>query len=155
MDRVDLLLKARANSGRPFEATVRCESMNPVLFDGDIITIQKQNDYRVGDVLVYPYYGEGLLIHRLLRKSGNMMHCKGDNSFRIEEVDISQVVGKAVSVNDGNPVKPRGLKLLFVCWASLHINKLLVKHHNCLGPVVGSVFYRGYRLIYSGRKRKS
>lgn len=79
--------------------TVEGVSMNPTLFAGDIVTV-RAGEYDPGDILVY-YYKEGsLLIHRLLYIQNGRYFCKGDNAFRIEDVTIDQIMGKAVFVND-------------------------------------------------------
>jgi len=150
--KIELLLKARAKSNRPFEATVQSDSMSPALFEGDVVMIQKQHDYAIGDVLVYPYYDEGVLIHRLLRKSETLLHCKGDNCYRIEEIAENQVIGKAVSVNNETSIGPHGLNLKIVCWFSSHINKIFVKHNYRIDPVVKTVSYKVFRFLYLRRR---
>ena len=47
--------------------TVSGDSMLPVLSDGYVVTLKQEDQYRVGDILVYPYKEGKLLIHRLLR----------------------------------------------------------------------------------------
>lgn len=89
-------LKGQAN------VTVFGISMEPSLFEGDIVTIQKCDKYSIGDILVFNYKNEGVLIHRLLRYN-NRYFCKGDNSFRLEDVDLNEIIGKAVLVN-GTPI---------------------------------------------------
>ena len=79
-------------------------SMNPMMHDGDSVTIQHCNAYSVGDVLVFIYKGE-LLIHRLLKRSAGLFFCKGDNSFRLEDVKIENIAGKVIFIN-GETIPP-------------------------------------------------
>lgn len=72
-------------------------SMLPVLSSGDRIKIIKTDNIVLGDVIVF-FYGEELLVHRVLRIKNHVICCKGDNSFRIEKIDFCDVVGKVVSV---------------------------------------------------------
>ena len=72
--------------------------MNPTFKEGDIVTIQKSSQYSPGDILVYPYKEGTLLIHRLLHIDKRYF-CKGDNAFRIEDISVDQIIGKAVLVN--------------------------------------------------------
>ncbi len=92
------ILAARLSSGRTAEITVTGSSMNPVLFEGDIITVVRESSYAVGDILVFLYKGT-LLVHRLLKISGGRYFCKGDNAFRLEDFPASETIGKAALSN--------------------------------------------------------
>ncbi len=74
-------------------------SMNPTLFEGDKVVIKKCDQYKIGDILVFYYKNEEILIHRLI-KINNRYFCKGDNSFRLEDIEYNQIIGKAISVNN-------------------------------------------------------
>ena len=75
-------------------------SMNPTLKVGDLITIKKQENYNIGDILVF-IYKEELLVHRLIKKDSRY-YCKGDNSFRLEDITEEQILGKVILVNEKN-----------------------------------------------------
>lgn len=92
-----LLMRARLKT--PFKLTVSGTSMLPVLRDGDHITVYPRNVYDVGDVLVFIYGQNEILAHRLLKMEGGRCFCKGDNSFRIENIEMDKVVG-AVDIAD-------------------------------------------------------
>ncbi len=92
------IVGVRAKNGSPFRIRVRGTSMMPILNDGDIVTIQKSDIYSAGDILLYPFENEGLLLHRLLKINGSRYYCKGDNTFRIEEVMSNGIFGKVISV---------------------------------------------------------
>lgn len=68
-------------------------SMEPVLFEGDVIHIMC-GEYRIGDVLVFVYKHREILVHRYVGVSGNRLLCKGDNAFRLEDIEESAVFGK-------------------------------------------------------------
>ena len=93
------LLQAQKLRGKPFEITVVGDSMNPLLFEGDSVTIQPCKNYYVGDILVFTYKNDELLIHRLLLKKDGRYFCKGDNSFRLEDMTPEQVIGKVILIN--------------------------------------------------------
>jgi len=96
------LLFAQTRSGRAASLTVSGVSMNPTLYEGDIVTIQKADEYTPGDILVFVYKSGELLIHRLLKK--NMRYfCKGDNALRLEDVEAEQIAGKVILVNNIPP----------------------------------------------------
>lgn len=82
--------------------SVRGDSMYPILCNGDKIEVvlRTSEQYSVGDVIVFPYKNEGLIIHRILKIQEGRYFCKGDNSFRIEDILLDQAVGKAVISDD-------------------------------------------------------
>ena len=94
------ILKAKGQA----EICVTGISMNPTLFEGDTVIIKRCAEYQPGDILVYDYKNDGVLIHRLIHHNGRYF-CKGDNAFRLEDIDYDQIIGKAVFVN-GTPIPP-------------------------------------------------
>lgn len=83
--------------------TVIGVSMEPALQAGDVITVCECGEYKLGDILVYVYKTGELLVHRLL-KIGSKYYCKGDNAFRLEDVEKTQVLGKVIAVNGELPI---------------------------------------------------
>lgn len=86
------------------ESTLRVGgiSMMPVLCHGQTVTVRRSECYAVGDVLVYAYKNEGLLAHRLLKVENGRYFCKGDNSFRVEDVTAEQILGRIDLAEDAN-----------------------------------------------------
>ena len=80
------------------QITVTGFSMHPTLYEGDLVTITACTNYEAGDILVYDYKNEGILLHRLLLK-GDRYYCKGDNALRLEDILPNSVIGKVVAVN--------------------------------------------------------
>ena len=98
------LLFANLRAGRDMTIAVTGVSMNPTMWEGDRVTLQKSDAYTIGDVLVFVYKGE-LLIHRLLKIENGRYFCKGDNAFRLEDMAIDQIAGKVVLLNE-KPLAP-------------------------------------------------
>ena len=67
---VSKVLSAILKSKGQAEITVMGISMNPTLFEGDKVIIKKSNEYIIGDIIVFNYKNEGILIHRLLKYDG-------------------------------------------------------------------------------------
>lgn len=84
------------------DITISGTSMEPVLHNGETHTLIKQERYAIGDILVYEYKNEGLLAHRLLKVENNRYFCKGDNSFRLEDISEEQIIGKIESDDPNN-----------------------------------------------------
>ena len=77
-------------------------SMTPILLDNEVVSIKKKSNYIPGDILIFRYKMNVLLAHRLLAIENNQYYCKGDNSFRIENVNYDQIVGVVLIDNDKN-----------------------------------------------------
>lgn len=84
--------------GRITEAIISGMSMYPVLRSGDRVIAIKCTEYFDGDIVIFPYKDDGIICHRLLLKEGTTFYCKGDNSFRLEDVPCKEVLGKIVCI---------------------------------------------------------
>lgn len=111
------LLKFQLMNKKSVEITVAGSSMNPVLKDGDRIRIEHRDSYAIGDILVFSYKNQELLVHRLLQIKEGKYFCKGDNSMRLEDIAEDQILGAVIMNEDKNNTNK------FVT-ASLHIAKL-------------------------------
>ena len=98
------IMFARVSYDHDVDISITGASMNPTLFEGDTITVKKATTYDVGDVLVFIYKDE-LLVHRLLKIQEGHFFCKGDNSFRLEDLPYEDVVGKVI-LRNGNELPP-------------------------------------------------
>lgn len=115
-------------------------SMEPTFFDGQQITVQKQISYEVGEVIVFEYK-QDLVVHRILYSNKNQYYCKGDNSFKIEDIDRSQILGKAMFLNCKDvPVFTNDLIEL-----AIKVNILYRKHSYDIEPVLLSDTYKKYK----------
>ena len=103
--------------------------------------IEKCDEYRIGDILVFNYKNEGILIHRLLYCDGRYF-CKGDNAFRLEDIEYNQIIGKAVLVNNTSiqPWDEWKVKL------SYSVNREFLKLHYDTNKVIKNNIYK----LYSG-----
>lgn len=97
----DFLL-LRAKIPRPFPLTVEGTSMLPILHPGDIVNVCAKENYSVGDILVFFYKEDALLVHRLLKVENGRYFCKGDHSFRLEDMEKKDIVGTVLLESDPN-----------------------------------------------------
>ena len=121
------------------DITVTGTSMNPTLYEGDCVTIKSFVTYDVGDILVYAYKNEGLLIHRLLRKD-TRYYCKGDNAFRMEDIAPTNIIGKVTAVNTHILQPWPTWKLQLSCAVNQEFHKL----HFSITDIVQTDIYRLY-----------
>lgn len=76
-------------------------SMEPTLKTGDIIIVQKTNDVKVNDIIIYKTEdGLSFVTHRLTNIDGYNFTTKGDANNTSEQIISDQVVGKVVYYND-------------------------------------------------------
>lgn len=94
------LLFLRAKVPYSFEIIVHGTSMQPILHDGDTITLCRKDEYVPGDILVFAYNYGAILVHRLLKIENGRYICKGDNAFRLESVKPEQIAGAVILDND-------------------------------------------------------
>ena len=87
--------------GEPFQIKLHGVSMQPVLWDGDLIRVHPKKNLNIGDIVLFTYHDEGEIVHRIISITESAFYCKGDNAFRIEEVPLSCIVGKVVGRYDG------------------------------------------------------
>ena len=96
-------LKLQMKTGKTVTITVAGISMQPTLYEGDRITIQRRSKYNVGDILVFVYKNSMILTHRLLRIDNDCFYCKGDNAFRLEDIAYDQIIGAVIMINGKIP----------------------------------------------------
>ena len=92
----------RSKIKQPFELTVEGTSMLPILHPEDRIQVCAKDDYITGDILVFFYKNDILLVHRLLKIENGRYFCKGDNSFRLEDIKKDAILGVVTQVSDEN-----------------------------------------------------
>lgn len=105
MDIIQKLLKRKLDREASVQIHVYGDSMHPILIEYDKICVAKSDSYCVGDILVFQYAQYELLVHRLLQIKDGRYYCKGDNSFRLEVVQLTNIYGKVMSIcRNGNDV---------------------------------------------------
>lgn len=139
---VSKVLSAILKSKGQAEITVMGISMNPTLFEGDKVIIKKSNEYIIGDIIVFNYKNEGILIHRLLKYDGRYF-CKGDNAFRLEDIEYNQIIGKAVLVNNTTIQPWDDWKVRL----SYSLNREFVKLRYNMDKIKKSNIYRIYSVL--------
>ena len=87
---------ARLSMGKTMPVMSVGNSMFPALRENDTLIIKSQNQYEIGDILLYEYKDEGMLTHRLLMIDGDKYYCKGDNSYRLEEISKEDIYGRVI-----------------------------------------------------------
>lgn len=76
------LLKIQLAKKSFLEIKVGGISMLPLICPDDTVVVNRSNEYNCGDVILFLYNDNHILIHRLLRIDGDNYICKGDNSFQ-------------------------------------------------------------------------
>jgi len=142
------ILKQRLDRGLSAEIHVQGDSMHPILYEHDKIGLVKSDIYCVGDVLVFQYAQHEFLVHRLLLMRDCKYYCKGDNSFRLEEVESANIFGKVVSICRNGVSAP----LPDVCDVfinhSLQVNHEFQRYRNNYAKTTDTEIYKRYYKKY-------
>lgn len=75
------------------------ESMMPTLQPSQILTlfVSGSHDFKIGDVVVFKYKHSvvGISVHRIVKKTGNVIITKGDNNLKCDKsIESSAIIGK-------------------------------------------------------------
>lgn len=115
-------------------------SMKPLISDGDGVKVQREESYRVGDVVVALDSLGRLLVHRVLVIDTEKLYIKGDNAVAIEVVDKVCCFGRVTEIIKDDerkiPVK-RGLKSRLVALLSLRMHERWKKTNDYEGVLNG------------------
>lgn len=94
------LLKASIINGNVETIKTIGFSMEPIIRQNDKISIKAFDSYFIGEIIVFKYKAQGLLVHRIINIIGNEIMCKGDNTNRVEHITKKDIIGKVILIND-------------------------------------------------------
>ena len=140
------LLEKQISKDGKLELEVTGTSMLPTLNHGDRIIAVKSDSYCVGDVIVFTYKDQTLLVHRIVNKMDSCYFCKGDNSFRLEDISLEQILGKVIfkNANIGLP-KWDNYKVRL----SYNINRCFFQNRYDIEKTITSSLYKHYTNMIS------
>ena len=145
------ILSAMKKTGKPFDLTVTGFSMNPMLYEGDIVTISPKSPddtYNIGDILVFVYNSDELLVHRLIEIKNGIYYCKGDNALRMEKISADQIIGKVTGIRRNGqdiPLLPCTDKLIIMAKA---VNTMFFKRRYDPKKTRETYIYKIYKKIF-------
>ena len=137
-DIVQALLKTQT-----LEVVVMGDSMYTVIHQQDVAIVEAVGEYDVGDIIVYQYEGE-MLVHRIIKKTATTYFCKGDNAFRLEKIEDTDVVGKVCKLfRSGKRIPLLKVNNQFI-EMSYKIHMLYLKNKFDKNIVKGTKIYKNY-----------
>ena len=137
-DIVQALLKTQT-----LEVVVMGDSMYPVIHQQDVAIVEAVGEYDVGDIIVYQYEGE-MLVHRIIKKTATTYFCKGDNAFRLEKIEDTDVVDKVCKLfRSGKRIPLLKVNNQFI-EMSYKIHMLYLKNKFDKNIVKGMKIYKNY-----------
>ena len=139
---LQLLLSVSDN--KPLVIRVSGTSMYPSIHNGDKIQISRSDSYVTGDIVVFMYKENEPLVHRLVKIKGNTFYCKGDNTFRLEDITREQILGKVVSVNGVAPL----LWTQELIDLSYQVNREFIKTRNIIDVQNTKTFYQYQKALH-------
>ncbi len=140
-DLLNRVLFTQLSKGLDVTISVTGISMEPTLREGDTVTVKKADSYDTGDILVFLYKNDELLIHRLLKVKNGRYYCKGDNALRLEDVPHERIAGKAVLKN-GDEILPPSETLIKLSYL---VNRYFRKSGYNAEETKNSGIYRFYK----------
>ena len=81
--------------------TVHGNSMFPILKNGDLVTIEKGNQYNLGDVVAYFMVVDDklkIIVHRIVLKRRDYLLTKGDNNNFIDNIKVKNTMVLGVAL---------------------------------------------------------
>lgn len=140
------LIKFQRKISNSFMIKIRGHSMLPQLMDGDIAIISFEQEYKLGNIVLFEYKKEGQLLHRIVKIKNGFYYCKGDNAFRIERILPEQILGKAVAIKRGDKIiyldYDSLIYLRIICLLSICVNKFFIKHNYNVQRCKTSFYYK-------------
>ena len=80
-------------------------SMEPILSNNDRVIVKKAIKYEEGNVIVFIYKNERLIVHRIIKIRENCLICKGDNTSSFERININDIIGIVIEKVDKDGVR--------------------------------------------------
>ena len=100
MDNLYPLMLEAFKDNLSFTFPVKGTSMRPLLKTDDIVTIKNDNEYKVGDVILYKRLNEQFVFHRIRRinKKKGLYTLVGDHQRKTEKgIRYEQIIAKMIS----------------------------------------------------------
>lgn len=121
------------------------QSMKPILFENDIVMIKHSSIYDQGDIVVFRYWENICLAHRILiHDQDGMYFCKGDNSFRMEKITHEDILGKVVFVKRNEKIFCLPIVSDKFIFLSIAVNEEFVNNEYNLKDTIKSTVYKEY-----------
>lgn len=130
------------------QTVVKGDSMIPEMLPNDQVILEQCQLYDIGEIIVYHYLDEGILVHRILDYQNGLYYCKGDNAFRVEKVPPNTIIGKVINLIRNNQIIELQKKDLNFINLSYQINKLLIENNGNREMVTESSLYKEYYSKY-------
>lgn len=141
-------LLTNCNVGITPKIIVFGSSMKPMLLNGDSIDIVQSNEYLIGDIVVFEYDENEYIVHRVVYKDKEKLVCKGDNSFRLEYIKHTNILGKVMQVvRNGNIVSLRVMAHKYIDM-SYRIGLLTLNNKYNMKQVILNDLYKRYYYEY-------
>lgn len=114
-------------------AVVVSNSMAPIIEKNDLILLQRQDTYSVGDIITFEDDNKSLVTHRIVNIENGNYFTKGDNNDLIDNKNINQIYGKVVKVFNGfggvvEYLKSPILFIICLCCLFIFFIRNTVKH---------------------------
>lgn len=94
-----------------FKFPVNGTSMRPMLKTNDVVTLDKPNDLKVGDIVLYRRLNGAFILHRIIKINNDSYSIVGDHQTGIEKgIKGNQIIAKVISYQKKGKEKEHNLK---------------------------------------------
>lgn len=90
------------DEGNTVTFSAKGESMKPTIKNGEKVCLQKQINYKIGDIVLAKEFDKRFVLHRIVQISRDTVFLKGDANQGYECCLVSDIVAKCISVEHHN-----------------------------------------------------
>lgn len=91
------VMEEMLSKGKEVTFTTNGDSMRPLLFSGDSVTIKRFKKYKKGDVILFKNSDGNFILHRIMKIKKNAVFTRGDSSTKNDEpFKSTSIIGKAI-----------------------------------------------------------
>ena len=90
------------DEGNMVTFSAKGESMKPTIRNGEKVCLQKQINYKIGDIVLAKVFDKKFVLHRIVQISRDSVFLKGDANQEYECCLVSDIVAKCISVEHHN-----------------------------------------------------
>lgn len=96
------VMKPYLNEGYTVKMVPSGISMLPTIHDKeDVVLLKEIRDVKPGDIVLAEIEKDHYIMHRVLRRDGEILTLKGDNNRETEKANLADVLAKVVGLNKG------------------------------------------------------
>lgn len=131
MEQIYPFIKEALDQNKVAKINVFGHSMEPFIYDGENVTLEKTTKYKKNDIILYRRSNGQFVLHRIYKEKKAGFVLLGDHqTFKEYPIQQEQIIAKVVSYERKGKVKYlKGFKyhLYLLVWRRLILRKVILK----------------------------